>query len=102
MSSPGPAHLSNHHRDTLLQLFQEPVSHNVEWRAVLSLLEAVGSVEARDGGVYVVDVGGEHDVFTRPHGKDVDIDVVHDVRRMMQRAGYGPLVAEMEAKGKEV
>ena len=38
------AHLSNHHRNTLRQLFQHPVSHNIDWRAVVSLLEAVGSI----------------------------------------------------------
>jgi hypothetical protein len=43
-STPEPAHLSNHHRNTLRQIFQHPVSHNIEWQAVVSLLEAVGSV----------------------------------------------------------
>jgi hypothetical protein len=39
MSSPTqPAHLSNHQRSTLRQIFQHPAGHNVEWRAVLSLL----------------------------------------------------------------
>jgi len=42
-SPPGPEHLSNHHRNTLRQIFQHPVSHNIEWQAVVSLLEAVGS-----------------------------------------------------------
>ena len=46
MSSPSqPAHLSNHQRNTLRQIFQHPAGHNIEWRAVLSLLEAVGSAE---------------------------------------------------------
>ena len=40
-----PAHLSNHQRSTLSQIFQNPAGHNIEWRAVLSLLEAVGSAE---------------------------------------------------------
>ena len=50
MSDPVPEHLNNHHRDTLLQIFQHPASHNIEWPAVLSLLEAVGSVEQRHDG----------------------------------------------------
>ena len=37
-SSPVPPHLSGHHRDTLLQIFQEPTGHNVEWHDVMSLL----------------------------------------------------------------
>ena len=39
---PEPVHLSNHHRNTLRQIFQHPVSHNIEWRAVVSLLDAAG------------------------------------------------------------
>jgi len=45
-------HLSGHHRDTLLRIFQHPASHNVDWQAALSLslLGAVGSVEQRYHG----------------------------------------------------
>lgn len=49
-STSEPAHLSNHHRNTLRQLFQHPVSHNVDWRAVVSLLEAVGSIVEQHAG----------------------------------------------------
>src|SRR5260370_38290269 len=51
MSSPSqPAHLSNHQRNTLRQIFQHPAGHNIAWRAVLSTLAAVGSaVERHDG-----------------------------------------------------
>ena len=35
-SSPEPEHLSNHHRNTLRQIFQHPASHNIEWHAVVS------------------------------------------------------------------
>ena len=51
---PEPEHLSNHHRTTLRQVFQHPVSHNIEWRSVVSLLEAVGSVEAHHDGKVAV------------------------------------------------
>ncbi len=44
-STSEPMHLCNHHHNTRRQIFQHPVSHNIEWRAVVSLLEAVGSVE---------------------------------------------------------
>ncbi len=43
-SSPESPHLDNHHRNTLRQIFQHPASHNIEWHAVTSLLEAVGTV----------------------------------------------------------
>ncbi len=54
-----PQHLSNHHRNTLRQLFGHPVSHNIEWDAVLSLLEAVGSAVEQHGGKVSVTIGSE-------------------------------------------
>ena len=97
-----PHHLNNHHRDTLLQLFQHPTSHNVDWEAVLSLLEAVGSVEQRHDGKYAVQIGAETEFFTRPKHKDVDVQQIVDLRRMLTNAGYRALVEEMESRGKEV
>jgi hypothetical protein len=97
-----PKHLSNRQRDTLLKIFQHPTSHNIEWHAVLSLLEAVGSVERRHDGKYVVHVGTETEVLTRPRHKDIDVQQTVDLRRMLTSAGYGSLVEELEAKGKEV
>jgi hypothetical protein len=88
-SNPEPAHLNNHHRDTLQQILQHPTSHNIEWPAVLSLLEAVGKVEERHDGKYVVHVGDETEVLTRPKHKDIDVHLVIDLRRMLTGAGYG-------------
>jgi hypothetical protein len=87
-----PEHLNNHHRDTLLKIFQHPTSHNIEWHAVLSLLEAVGSVEERHDGKYLVQVGTETEVVTRPKHKDVDVQQVVDLRRMLTTAGYEAVV----------
>lgn len=89
-STPPPAHLSNHHRTTLRELFQHPVSHNIEWRAVVSLLEALGSVvEHRDGKVAVT-LGPGTQFFDPPAGKDIDAQAVVDLRQMLTGAGYGP------------
>jgi hypothetical protein len=85
-----PAHLSNHHRDTLRQIFQHPLSHNIEWGPTLSLLEAVGSVTRRHDGVYVVTVGGDTLTLERPKTKDIDAQQVVDLRRLLDQAGYGP------------
>ncbi len=100
--TPEPDHLSNHHRDTLLQIFQHPTSHNIEWRAILSLLEAVGSVELQHDGKYLVTVATETEVLTRPKHKDVDVQQLVDLRRMLTAAGYDAVVDELKAKGKEV
>jgi hypothetical protein len=84
-----PVHLSNHHRNTLRQLFQHPVSHNIEWRAVVSLLEAVGSVVKHHDGKVAVTVGPDSAFFDPPAQKDIDIQTVVDLRRMLTAAGYG-------------
>jgi hypothetical protein len=89
-SSPESPHLDNRHRNTLRQIFAHPVSHNIEWHAVASLLAAVGTVEDRHDGKVAVKVGSEAAVFDLPPGKDIDAQMVVDLRRMLSQAGYGP------------
>jgi hypothetical protein len=84
------AHLNNHHRATLEKILSHPASHNVEWRAVLSLLEAVGTVTEEHNGKVKVALGPETEVLTPPRGKDIDVQMVTDLRRMLTEAGYGP------------
>ena len=84
------ADLDNHHRDTVAKIFEHPASHNIEWRAVLSLLEVVGTVERRHDGKFAVTVGTETETFQRPRDKDIDARAVVDLRRMLSNAGYGP------------
>ena len=101
-STEEPRHLNNHHRDTLLQIFQHPAGHGVEWQRVVSLLEATGSIDRRPDGRYVVRVGNETAVFDRPRGKDIDVQQAVDLRHMLSAAGYGALVNELEGRGQEV
>ena len=91
MSSPAEQpHLSNRHRNTLRQIFQHPTSHNIEWNAVLSLLEAVGSAVERHDGKVAVTVGSATEFFDPPLQKDINTQMVVDLRRMLSSAGYGP------------
>lgn len=69
---------------------EHPTSHNIEWRAVLSLLEAVGEVTTRHDGKVAVKVGPELEFLVPPTGKDVDDQMVIDLRRMLTNAGYRP------------
>ena len=89
-SSPEPEHLDNHHRNTLRQIFQHPTSHNIEWHAVTSLLAAVGTVDIHHDGKVEVRVGPEHAFLEPPAGKDIDEQMVLDLRRMLSKAGYEP------------
>jgi hypothetical protein len=85
-----PSELSNHHRDTLEKIFRHPVSGNIDWRQVVSLLDAVGTtVEEHDGNVKVT-LGAETEVLHRPSGKDIDAQMVVDLRRMLTQAGLSP------------
>ncbi|HEX4520396.1 MAG TPA: hypothetical protein VH063_12515 [Gaiellaceae bacterium] len=84
------ASLNNHHRDTLAQIFEHPPSENVEWKRVLSLLDAVGETRQEHNGKLVVTVGAEREILQPPHGKDVDRQMLVDLRRMLKSAGYGP------------
>ena len=88
-SSPKDTHLSAHHRETISQILQHPVSHNIEWRAVVSLLEAVATVEETHNGKLLVTLGGETETFDQPRHKDIDAQQVVDLRRMLKAAGYG-------------
>jgi hypothetical protein len=85
----GPLPLNGHHQRTLEQILQHPVSHNIEWPAVLSLLEAVGSVQESHDGKFVVTIGPETETIERPRSKDISTQLVIDLRRMLHSAGYG-------------
>ena len=103
MSSPSESgHLSNNHRDTLMKVFQHPTNRNIEWPATVSLLNAIGSVEERHEGKYRVKVGDAIEFLAPPKHKNLDVDQVVKLRRMLTAAGYDTLVREWEAEGKQV
>jgi hypothetical protein len=84
------AHLSNRHRETIERVFSRPSSRNVEWREVISLLETVGTVTHEHNGKLKVSLGPETEVLPAPHGKDVEVKTMVDLRRMLKQAGFAP------------
>jgi hypothetical protein len=84
------AHLNNHHRGTVAKIFAHPPSGNVEWRQVRSLLEAIGTVTSKHDGKLEVTVGPEREVLSAPKDKDVDVQTLVDLRRILAQAGYAP------------
>ena len=98
-STSEPVHLSNHHRNTLRQIFQHPVSHNIEWHSVASLLEAVGSVVENHDGTVAATVGSETGYFEAPAHTDIDTQTVACLRRILSSAGYGTGAGHVSAKG---
>jgi hypothetical protein len=85
-----PDHLNSHQRDTMAHIFRHPLSHNIEWHAVLSLLNAVGTVQETHRGHYLVTMGGHSESFERPRHKDVSAEELASLRRLLRTAGYGP------------
>jgi hypothetical protein len=84
------AHLSSHHRDAIQKIFSHPASGNIEWREVLSLLEYLGTTAEERNGKFAVTLGPETEVLEAPHGKDVDAQMIVDLRRMLRQAGFAP------------
>src|SRR5260370_24686637 len=87
---PLPTHLNNHHRNTLRQLFEHPVSHNIEWHSVVSLLDAIGTVERYHDGKIAVTLGPHKTVFDPPKHKDIDVSMAAAIRQLLADAAYGP------------
>ncbi len=84
------AAVNSEHADTVEKIFGHPSSGNVEWRQVLSLLEAVGTVTEQHNGRVEVTLGDETEVFDPPKDKDVDTQMIVDLRRMLTGAGFAP------------
>jgi hypothetical protein len=84
------AHLSSHHRDTIKKIFSHPASGNIEWRQVLSLLETLGTTTEERNGEFKVALGPETEVLERPRGKDIDEQLIVDLRRILRQAGFAP------------
>ena len=82
--------LTRRHRDTVEQIFAHPTSHNIEWRHVISLLEHVGDVQEEHNGKVKVTLGPETETLHRPRHKEIDTQMVVDLRRMLTNAGYNP------------
>jgi hypothetical protein len=78
------------HRATLERIFRHPAGGNIEWRQVLSLLEAVGTVTEEHNGNVKVTLGDETEVLRPPREKDIDKDMIVDLRRMLRHAGLEP------------
>ncbi|MGI8452019.1 MAG: hypothetical protein ACR2MP_33520 [Streptosporangiaceae bacterium] len=86
--TPEPDPLNKHQRNTLRQIFEHPVSHNIEWRTVVSLLDAIGTTVEQHGGKLDVTIGTQKEFIQEPRGKDIDEQTVLDLRRMLSSAGY--------------
>lgn len=82
--------LNSHQRDTLAHVFRHPLSHNVEWHDVLSLLNALGSVQETHKGHLLATIGDQTETFEQSRHKEVDAEQLALLRRFLRRSGVGP------------
>jgi hypothetical protein len=78
--------LNSDHRDVVKRLFDVPSSENIEWRQVASLLDALGAVTVQHNGKVKVELGGQVETLVPPRHKDIDRQMIVDLRRMLSRA----------------
>jgi hypothetical protein len=79
--------LTGSHLRTYNMIFQHPASHNLEWRAVRSLFDAIAEVVEQPNGNLRVTRQGESLVLHPPRTKDVaEIDELMAIRRFLQRS----------------
>ncbi|WP_368499079.1 hypothetical protein [Herbiconiux sp. A18JL235] len=82
-----PEHLSQHHRTTLQRIEAHPTTRNLEWNDVIGLLNEVAEVTEEHDGKFVVKLGEGRIVITKPRHKDVDEQLVVDLRKLFRDAG---------------
>jgi hypothetical protein len=79
--------LDAHHQATVEKILGHPMSHNIQWHDVLSLLESIGHVTEERDGRFRVTLGSETQTFDAPRHHDIDEHQVVDLRRMLRGAG---------------
>ena len=83
----GGFHLNHKQLDALKKVYAHPVAHNLTWHEVRTLLDAVGGVEEKHNGSWRITIAGQPEVFDPNHGKDLTVEQVIDLRRMLTAAG---------------
>jgi hypothetical protein len=80
--------LTGTHLRTYNTIFQHPVSHNLEWRAVHSMFGKLGQIVEEPNGNFKVTRNGQILVLHPPRTKDVaDADEVMGLRHFLERSG---------------
>jgi len=80
------------HQKTLELIFSHPVSGNIPWRDIESLLSELGAaIEEREGSRVLVRLFGERRVFHRPHPSPMtDKGAVACLRTWLNEKGVKP------------
>lgn len=81
--------MNKRHRRTLDVIFAQPISGNIKWRNVESLLKSLGAtMTERAGSRVAVSLNNCVTVLHRPHPRpNMDKGAVRDLRSFLQKAG---------------
>ena len=72
-------------------IFQHPISHNLEWRAVHALLGNLGQIAEEPNGNFKATRNGQILVLHPPRAKDVaEMDEIMALRHFLQRSETAP------------
>jgi hypothetical protein len=84
--------LNNRHRETLAEIFQDPVLSSIKWAEIEALLRALGADLSEGRGSRVrIALNGVRAVFHRPHPQPTtDKGAVKSMRRFLTEAGIQP------------
>ena len=84
--------MSHKHQQLIRAIFREPISGNIHWREVESLLHHLGAaVEPLSGARVRVRLNGVEDVLHRPHHSNVlDRQGVRNLRAYLGRSRVTP------------
>ncbi|PJK14075.1 hexulose-6-phosphate synthase [Lysobacteraceae bacterium NML07-0707] len=80
------------HGKLIAVIFARPVSGNIKWRDIESLLASLGAtIEEAEGSRVTIEWGGEVRIFHRPHpSPDTDKGAVCSVRQWLESNGVTP------------
>ena len=84
--------MNKRHERTLNSIFAQPISGNIKWRDVESLLKNLGAIlNERAGSRVAVRLGGRVAFFHRPHpSPNMDKGAIRDLRKFFQSVGIIP------------
>ena len=91
--------MSHKHEQLLRTIFHDPVSCNIHWREIESLLHHVGAdIEQLSGARIRVKLNGAEGILHRPHhGNTLDRGGVKHVREFLARARITPSLLDQRA-----
>ena len=84
--------MNTRHRETLEKILSHPTPHNIEWRRIERLFEALGAelTEGHSGRVKIR-LAGHEATFSRPHRKNLqDTNEIAALRKFLADAGVAP------------